>query len=63
MRLSPAFSSLLVLAIAPAGFARDRYVDPIHGDERNDGYSAKSTGDGHGPVKANRVTGLENTPR
>lgn len=48
MRLPPICLSLLFFSAASA---RDRYVDPIHGDERNDGYSAKSLGDGRGPVK------------
>lgn len=41
----------LVALLSTCAAARDRYVDPVHGNDRNDGWSATSDGQGHGPVR------------
>ena len=42
----------ILLGCTATAAARDRYVDPVRGDDRNDGFAAVPDGRGHGPVRS-----------
>jgi hypothetical protein len=54
MRLAPFLSGLILTLPVAVTAARDRYVDPVRGNDRNDGYAAVPDGKGRGPVRSIR---------